>query len=63
MQARGFLNDCLKYFCPKVIHFICQPIELQQEIKQKAGGAWPTQPPNNRHCVDKVQVAVLYAHN
>ena len=44
MQARGFLNDCLKYFCPKVIHFICQPIELQQEIKQKAGGHGPPSP-------------------
>jgi len=45
MQARGLLNDRLKYCWPKVIYCICQPNELEQEIKKKLGGPWPTQAP------------------
>jgi len=39
MQARGLLNYRLKYCWPKVIYCICQPNELEQEIKKKTGGA------------------------
>jgi len=42
MQARGFLNDRLKYCWPKVIYCICQGNDLRQKIK-KTGGPWPTQ--------------------
>ena len=56
MQARGFLNYCLKYCWPKLIYCICQPNELEREIKKKLGGgnrgpsknlgeAWATQAP------------------
>jgi len=56
MQAGGFLNYRLKYCWPKVIYYICQPNELEREIKKKNGGAkqgiklksggpWPTQAP------------------
>jgi len=37
MQARGFLNDRLKYCWPKVIYCTCQPNELEREIKKKLG--------------------------
>ena len=70
MQAREFLNYRFKYCWPKVIYFICQPNELKQEIKKKTGGVnlkyggpWLTQAPANRHCIEKVQVAVLHDHN
>jgi len=38
MQARGFLRYRLKYCWPKVIHCICQPNELEREIKKKTRG-------------------------
>jgi len=38
MQARGLLNYRLKYCWPKVIYCICQPNELEREIKKKSGG-------------------------
>jgi len=38
MQARGFLNYRSKYCWPKVIYCICQPNELEREIKKKLGG-------------------------
>jgi len=54
MQARGLLNYRLKYCLPKVVYCICQPKELEREIKKKLGepsrgpsknlgGPWPTQ--------------------
>jgi len=55
MQARGFLNYCLKYRWPKVIHCICLCQPNEREIGKNLGGwtgdqaktwgAWPTQPP------------------
>jgi len=44
MQARGYLDNRLKYCWPKVIYCIvfyciCQPVELKREIKKKTGGA------------------------
>jgi len=38
VQARGVLNYRLKYCWPKVIYCICQPNELEREIKKKLGG-------------------------
>jgi len=43
MQARGYLDNSLKYCWPKVIYCIvfyciCQPNELKREIKKKTGG-------------------------
>ena len=56
MQARGLLNYFFKYCWPKVIYCICQPNELENELKKKLGGtsrapsknlggAWATQAP------------------
>ena len=51
MPARGLLNYRLKYCWPEVIYSICQPNELEREIKKKTGGPskilgpWPTQAP------------------
>jgi len=52
MRARRFLNYRLKYYWPKVIYCICQPNELEREIKKKTGARnqkswepWPTQAP------------------
>ena len=39
MQARGYLDNRLKHCWPKVIYCICQPNELEREIKKKNGGA------------------------
>ena len=38
MQARGYLDNCLKYCWPKVIYCIRQPNKLKGEIKKKLGG-------------------------
>jgi len=38
IQARGFLNDRLKYCWPNVFYCICQPNELEREIMKKTGG-------------------------
>jgi len=37
MQTRGFLSYRLKYCWSRVIHCMCQPNELEQEIKKKTG--------------------------
>jgi len=39
MQARGYLDNLLKYCRPKVIYCICQPNQLKREINKKTGGA------------------------
>jgi len=38
MQVRGLLNYRLKYCWPKMIYCICQPNEIEREIKKKTGG-------------------------
>ena len=38
MQARGLLHCRLIYCWPKVIYCICQPNDLEREIKKKMGG-------------------------
>ena len=53
MLAKRYLNYRLKYCWPKVIYCICQPNEVEREIKKKTGeankgpskilwGPWPT---------------------
>ena len=69
MQAGGFLNYRLKSCWPKRIYLYVNQRNLKEDIKRKtgvnqnSGGPWPTQTPKNRHCSDKVQVAVLQDHN
>jgi len=38
MKAGGILNYPLKYCWTQVIYCICQPNELEGEIRKKAGG-------------------------
>jgi len=38
MQVRGLLNYRLKHCWPKMIWCICQPNEIEREIKKKLGG-------------------------
>jgi len=38
MQARWLLNYRLEYCWPKVFYCLCQPNELEREIKKKVGG-------------------------
>jgi len=45
MQVRGVQNYPLKYCWPKICYCICQPKELERQIKKKLGGPWPTQAP------------------
>jgi len=61
MQARGYLDNRLKYCWPKIIYCICQPNELKREIKKNTGGpnrgpsknlgvyGPPSPTPKNRH--------------
>jgi len=37
MQARGFLDNRLKYCWPEVICCVYQPNELKREVKKKLG--------------------------
>ena len=72
MQARGLLNYRLKYCWPKVIHCICQPNELERDIKkktggntggkQKSGGPWPTQAPPLEFPLDAL-IPKLFTHD